>query len=76
VAGEKFHPAHWGVLDEYQKIKDKFTDPETKKVNYTVFRSFYVMLEKLRRMNIPFTIILRTFGSDLPEVVEDIAHHN
>lgn len=73
---EKSHPALSSVLEDYHKIKDKFTDPKTKEVNFTVFPSFYLMLEKLRSMNIPFTIILRTFGGDLPEVVKEIEDHH
>ena len=72
---KKSLPVQEEVLRAYNRIMDKFTDPETKKINFTVFPSFYVMLERLRKMNIPFTIILRTFGSDLPEVVKEIEEH-
>lgn len=73
---EKSHPAMGNVLDDYHKIKNKFTDSKTKEINFTVFPSFYVMLEKLRNMKIPFIIILRTFGTDLPEVVKEIGDHD
>lgn len=66
---EKNHSLKDSVIENYQTIKDKFTGEQS------IFPSFYVMLEKLRELNIPFTIILRTFGSDLPEVVKEIEEH-
>ncbi len=68
------HSAADEVQADFQKIKKKFTD-ETGVVHYSIFPSFYVMLKKLRQMNIPFTIILRSFGNDLQEVVKEIENH-
>jgi hypothetical protein len=73
---EKSHPSFNDVLEDYHEIRQKFTDVKTKAVNFTVFPSFYLLLEKLRHMEIPFTIILRTFGSDLHEVVKELEEHS
>ena len=72
---EHNHPALESVEKTYQAIKEKFTDPKTGKMNFTIFPSFYVMMDKLRESKIPFTIILRTFGSDLDEVMKEIEEH-
>ncbi len=69
------HPALESVETTYRTIKEKFTDPETGKINFTIFPSFYVMMNRLRENNIPFTIILRTFGGDLAEVMKEIEEH-
>jgi hypothetical protein len=69
------HPALESVKLTCRKIKEKFTDPKTGKMNFPIFPSFYVMMDKLREKKIPFTIILRTFGSDLPEVMKEIEEH-
>lgn len=72
---ERNHPVREKALAERERIKEKFTDPETRKINFTVFMSFYQLLEKLRANKIPFVIILRTFGDDLKEVTEEIGTH-
>lgn len=72
---ERGHSSLLQVQQDYYKIESKFTDKEEGTVNYTVFPSFYRMLEKLREMKIPFTIIFRSFGSDLPDVVKEIEEH-
>ncbi len=69
------HPAQQTVFDNYLKIKEKFTDSDSNTVNFSVFPSFYRMVDKLREMNVSFSIILRTFGGDLPEVTAEIGSH-
>ncbi len=69
------HPALESVEKTYRTIIDKFTDSKTGEINFMIFPSFYVMINQLRLNKIPFTIILRTFGSDLPEVMEEIEKH-
>ncbi|MDE3045381.1 MAG: endonuclease/exonuclease/phosphatase family protein [Verrucomicrobiota bacterium] len=59
------------VVEQFKNIKEKFTDSKR-----NIFPSFYALMAKLREMNIPFTIILRTFGNDLPEVVKEIEEHS
>ena len=66
---EENNPLKDKVIESYQKIKAKFKDSQS------IFPSFYALLEKLRELNIPFTIILRTFGSDLKEVADEIENH-
>lgn len=68
------HPARDIVFKNYHEIKNKLKNPEPGKV--TVFPSFFVMLDKLRDMNIPFTIILRSFGKDLKAIVDAIEGHS
>lgn len=63
------------VLDDYSKIREKFTNPSTGEVNFTIFNSFYHMLDTLREKEIPFTIVLRSFGHDLRSVVREIQDH-
>lgn len=72
---EKDHPALASVEKTYRTVREKFTDPETGKMNFTVFPSFYVMMDRLREDEVPFTIILRTFGRDLADVMREIEEH-
>ena len=72
---ERGHPAFEQARNERERIKAKFIDPGTKEINFAVFASFYRLLEKLRSQQIPFVIILRTFGNDLKEVTEEIGQH-
>lgn len=69
------HPMQNTVLIEFDEMKKKLALIKQDKADQDVFPSFYVMLEKLRQMNIPFTIILRTFGTDLQKVVQEIEEH-
>lgn len=69
------HPAKERVTKKYNEIIAKFTvftDPKTKQVKFGVFKSYYVLLNKLRKLNISFGTALRTFGTDLKEVTEEI----
>lgn len=47
-----------------QQIIDKFTNQESGEVHFSVFPSFYVMLDRLREQEIPFIIVFRTFDPD------------
>jgi len=67
------HALYNQVSDDYKKIITKLSDPKTGQL--TVFGSFYTLLKKLREQKTSFTIILRTFGSDLPEVASEIEKH-
>lgn len=73
--GQNSHPAENTVLENYHRIKATFTDRNSNKVKFSIFPSFYQMMDKLRQMNVSFLILLRTFGGDLPEVVAEIESH-
>lgn len=72
---EHNHPARERVLADYDAIKTKFSNPKTNQIQPSVFPSFYLMLKKLRSLQIPFVLKLRTFGNDLREVSEEIKSH-
>jgi hypothetical protein len=40
-----------------------------------IFDSWYKLITHLRNQDQPHIILLRTFGDDLPRVIEDIHHH-
>lgn len=63
------------VQEKYEKSLEKCTLLDEGKRVYKVFPSFFSLLEKLRSLNIPFTIIFRTFGEDLKSVKEEIEKH-
>lgn len=64
------------VLEDYHRMKRIFTNPSNGETNFTVFPSFYCLLNKLREMEISFTLVLRSFGNDLPDVVKEIEEHD
>lgn len=72
---EQNHPAKDKVFSDYEEIKNKFTNSDTQEIETTVFNSFFVLLEKLRALNIPFIIKLRTFGKHLHYAVNEIEAH-
>lgn len=72
---EHKHPALESVQKTYSTIKAKFMDPKTGEINFTIFPSFYILMDLLREKQTSFTIILRTFGDDLAEVVKEIEEH-
>ncbi len=69
------HPQLAAVGELFHVIKQKYADPHSGRLHFSVFPSFYLMLNTLREQNIPFTILLRTFGDDLHEVVREIEGH-
>lgn len=69
------HPLKNDVLADYVQIKTKFTDAVTGKIQPKVFPSFYKLLEKLKALNIPYVMKLRTFGDDRKHVAEEIERH-
>lgn len=70
------HPAFNDVLEKYNKIKSKLEESKNQNDQLKIFKSFYVMVEKLQQMNIPFKIILRSFGKEIPEVVKELQEHS
>lgn len=63
------------VQKKYEESLEKCTSLDGEKRVYKVFPSFFSLLQKLRSLNIPFTIIFRTFGDDLNSVREEIEGH-
>lgn len=57
------------AYEKYRQVKEKYLG------SLKLFDSFYKLLEKMREMNLQFTVILRTFGNDLTEVVEEMSKH-
>lgn len=41
-----------------------------------LFPSFLHLLEKLKKSSVPYTLVLRTFGDDIPMIVEELANHS
>lgn len=68
-------PEKMDVLKHHESIQKKFKNQQTGNAHFTVFPSFYRLLDKLREMKLPFTIVLRSFGKDLATVVEEIENH-
>lgn len=68
------HPLYQPVYDKFCEIKQKYTD-KTGKINFTLFPSFFTALKDLNTRGIPYIVVLRTFGSDLEDVVEEIQNH-
>lgn len=52
------------VHENYRQLKEKAVD--------SVFPSFVKLVEKLKEQQLPFIIILRTFGNDLKEVEKEV----
>lgn len=67
---------HESVRKTYEAVKKVFYNNETDKTNFSIFPSFFKFLKMMRTMeNTSFKIILRTFGNDLNEVVDEINRH-
>lgn len=61
------HPSYAKAQDEFTRMNEKLTTS-----NSIVFDSFYNAVHYLKEKGIPHTVILRTFGEDLPRVTADI----
>ncbi len=61
------HPAFEKVQEQFLQAKEKLAS-----MDQTVFPSFYKLLEYLDAENIPYTLVMRTFGSDGPSVASEI----
>lgn len=61
------HPLCDEVLRHQETIRQKRPS--------SIFQSFYELVKELRKVNIQFVILLRTFGDDLPEVIEALENH-
>lgn len=66
------HPKKDDVLKELDRMINTYQNPDSKELKFTVYRSFYKLLEKLREQKIPFNVILCTFGGDLVETYKEI----
>jgi len=62
---EQNHPYFSKAQQEYDFLKEKLE-------GVFVFESFYRLLELLEKTNTKATVILRTFGSDIPDVTAEI----
>jgi hypothetical protein len=69
------HPLKEKVFDLRDKLKLKFLDPITNDLKFTVFQSFYELMQYLRSKQMRFVVLLRTFGNDLKEVSDEISNH-
>lgn len=63
------------VRNEQTRMIRTYQNEKTNEIKFTVYPSFYKLLTKLRKMQIQFTVILCTFGTDLKDVTEEIAAH-
>lgn len=61
------HPLCDEVLNRQQQIRQKLPS--------SVFHSFYKLVGELRKVNMQFVILLRTFGNDLQEVIDVLEAH-
>lgn len=62
------YPIKKQVIAEYQYSMSKFDAQDP----IQIFPSFFVMMDELKKANIPFTIQIRTFGHDLNAVIQAI----
>ena len=70
---ETAHPDREEIFQEYERIKELFTDSETGQINLDqIYPSFVYALEKLEEQGADYRICLRTFGFDLEKVVKQI----
>lgn len=69
---EHHHPARFKVRHEYDLLRKYQNMSESE---FKVFDSFYTLIQKLIELDIPHTIILRTFGNDLNQVIDEIEHN-
>ena len=61
------HPYYEKAHDEFTRMNETLTKSDS-----VVFNSFYTIVNHLTQKGIPFTVLLRTFGEDLPRVTQDI----
>jgi len=62
---DSHHPLEQEITEKFNAIKNKLQD-------HYVFPSFFRLIMKLRHDEIDFRVILRSFGKDMPEVVQII----
>lgn len=67
---ETNHPAHNKAFDLYNRLLNKSVVSGN-----GVFPSFYKLIEKLKKANIHFVVLLRTYGKNLDDVAEEIGKH-
>ena len=60
------HPLHDEIVAKHKKIKDNF--PVGKKI----FASFITLLEYLEKNNIKFSVIFRSFGNDVDNIIAEL----
>lgn len=64
---EHAHPAYEKTREKLFRAKEKLLSLTT-----TVFPSFYRLIDHLEKEKIPYTLVMRTFGSDGPSVANEI----
>ena len=62
------------ALRKYDQVRECFTCSNGE-VDFTIFPSFYKLLNKMREMECKFTIILRSFGGDLDSAAKRIGEN-
>ena len=60
------HPLHAEIAAKHKKIKDNF--PAGKKI----FASFIALIEYLEKNNIKFSVIFRSFGNDVDNIIAEL----
>lgn len=63
---------HMGLLQWQGKADDLFTQREDGQLYHWILPSFFHLLSTLHQQGRPFSIILRTFGTDLPNVLQSV----
>ena len=64
---EKEHPLYTQIKKEYDLLMEKLKGGEI-----FIFPSFFLLLDKLEKKEIDFHLILRSFGSEIQEVIREI----
>lgn len=71
---EREHPdIYTQAKAQYDKAMDIYTQMKAKRQE--IFESFYELMKYLDRCNnIRYQVVIRTFGKDIPEIVEELEH--
>lgn len=64
------HSYYYEVNERYLKLRTKILSSKS-----VIFKSFYREIEFLEDNNIPYSIVLRTFGKDLDRIIDEIHRH-
>lgn len=58
--------------DEHARVSEMVRENQGRMMAGSIFLSFHRLLTRLQQQGIPFTILLRTFGNDLADVVREM----
>ena len=70
VLEERNHPSFSRMEKMYNRVMGTLESHKSQ-----VFQSFYRLIEFLQKEQVPFTLVIRTFGSEGAEIAEEINDH-